>query len=173
MTTWLSGSMSHTALSPTAARRLLHELAALHKEAHKDEHVVELGPSGEAGEDLSEWRAVLVPSRSGPYAGGRFILTIRVPATYPLHPPVISFATRIFHPNVHWRTGELCLDVLQNQWTPVWTLQSACTAIVALLDDPEPDSPLNVDAANLARTGDSVAYTSVCQLYTRRYALSA
>lgn len=166
--------MSRTvALSPAAAKRLLHELAALHKDSRRDEHIVELAPVDEDAEDLSAWRAVLAGPAVGAYAGGHFALTIRVPGTYPVHPPTIHFATRIFHPNVHWRTGEVCLDVLQNQWSPAWTLQSACTAILALLDAPEPDSPLNVDAANLLRTGDGVAYTSVCQLYTRRYAHSA
>ncbi|WFD33745.1 E2 ubiquitin-conjugating enzyme [Malassezia cuniculi] len=97
--------MSRAVLSATAARRLLHELAALHKEARKDEHVTELAPVDEDAEDLTEWRAVIVPPE-GPYAGGRFVLTIRVPENYPVHPPTIHFGTRIFHPNIHWRTGE-------------------------------------------------------------------
>ena len=82
----------------------------------------------------------------------------------------MKFTTRIFHPNVSWTSGEICLDVLQSQWTPAWTLSSACTAVIALLDSPEPDSPLNVDAANLVRTKDSRAYASMCRMYTRIHA---
>lgn len=70
------------------------------------------------------------------------------------------------------QTGEICLDVLQSQWSPAWTLHSACTAVLALLDAPEPDSPLNVDAANLVRH-DHVAYASLCRLYTERFAVRA
>lgn len=70
------------------------------------------------------------------------------------------------------QTGEICLDVLQTQWSPAWTLHSACTAVLALLDAPAPESPLNVDAANLLRTGDAVAYRSLCQMYTRLYAMA-
>jgi peroxin-4 len=58
----------------------------------------------------------------------------------------MMFRTRIWHPNVHWTSGEICLDVLAGQWSPAWTLSSAMTAVIALLDAPEADSPLNVDA---------------------------
>lgn len=102
--------------------------------------------------------------------GGTFELGIRIPSTYPTKPPAISFKTRLFHPNISWKDGEICLDVLQNQWTPAWTLSSACTAILALLDAPEPDSPLNVDAATLFRAGDVRAYASACRMYTLLYA---
>lgn len=39
--------------------------------------------------------------------------------------------------------------MLSSQWSPAWTLSSALTAVIALLDAPEPDSPLNVDAGKL------------------------
>lgn len=61
-------------------------------------------------------------------------------------PPRISFVTPVFHPNVLWRTGEICLDILKSNWTPTWDLQGACRAIQALLADPAADSPLNCDA---------------------------
>ena len=54
--------------------------------------------------------------------------------------------TRIFHPNIHFKSGEVCLDILKTAWTPAWTIQSVCRAIIALLSNPEADSPLNCDA---------------------------
>lgn len=148
-------------------KRLLHELAALHKSPDQDALVQQLQPAHE--DDLMVWRAELLAPREGVYGGGRFVLTIHVPPTYPTKPPSMRFVTRIFHPNVNWKSGEICLDVLQSQWSPAWTLQSACTAVLALMDVPEPDSPLNVDAANLARC-DAVAYRALCQMYTTLYA---
>lgn len=171
--------MASAGVNPT--KRLLHELAALQKERKDDEVVEKLRPWDVDAEDLTEWYARLRAPSDGVYAGGHFDLSIRVPANYPLRPPTIRFCTRVFHPNVHWKvrarerisdpqSGEICLDVLQSQWSPAWTIYSACMAIIALLDVPEPDSPLNVDAANLLRTGDKVAYRALCQMYVAEYA---
>ncbi|RYY84236.1 hypothetical protein EON63_09690 [archaeon] len=33
----------------------------------------------------------------------------------------------------------MCLDILKKSWSPAWSLQSACRAIVALLADPAAD----------------------------------
>ena len=30
-----------------------------------------------------------------------------------MNPPVLNFITRIFHPNVHFDSGEVCLEVLK------------------------------------------------------------
>lgn len=34
---------------------------------------------------------------------------------------------------MHPQTGEICLDILKNAWSPAWTLHSVCQAIVALM----------------------------------------
>ena len=44
------------------------------------------------------------------------------------------------------QTGEICLDILKAEWSPIWSLSSVCLAIVALMSHPAPDSPLNCDA---------------------------
>ena len=167
--------------SNTSTKRLLKEYSTIQKElglspahphrspsAHPD--LLELRPWDVEGEDLSEWTAVISGPFATPYSGGVFELTIAVPPNYPTKPPQMKFRTKIFHPNISWKDGEICLDVLQGQWTPAWTLSSACTAVLALLDSPEPDSPLNVDAATLYRTGDRRAYGGMCRMYTLLHA---
>ncbi|KAI8813867.1 ubiquitin-conjugating enzyme/RWD-like protein [Cladochytrium replicatum] len=152
-------------------RRLLKELREvkqLEKNGDGGEGVVELGPVAE--EDLTEWRCVLQGPSGSPYEGGTFTLKIQVPPTYPLQPPTITFKTRVCHPNVHLKTGEICLDVLKNAWTPAWSLHSACMAVGVLLTSPEADSPLNCDAANLLRAGDERGYNSLVRMHVRLHA---
>lgn len=54
----------------------------------------------------------------------------------------------MFHPNVY-ASGELCLDILQNRWSPTYDVSSILTSIQSLLNDPNISSPANVEAANL------------------------
>ncbi len=100
-------------------------------------------------EDLYTWKAFLFGPDSSPYKDGIFEVKINLPSNYPMSPPKMVFITKIFHPNVNYSTGEICLDVLKDQWTPVWTLESACFAILDLMTHPNPDSPLNCDAGKL------------------------
>lgn len=66
--------------------------------------------------------------------------------------------TRICHPNVKWETGEICLDVLKENWTPVLGVVGALESVGRLIQDAGEgvDSPLNIDVANLLRAGDGI-----------------
>ena len=96
--------------------------------------------------DIFQWTARLAGPQGTPYAGGYFDLKIICAPNYPLAPPRVTFVTPVFHPNVLFKTGEICLDILKpDAWTPAWTQQSVCRAVAALLSHPEADSPLNCD----------------------------
>jgi peroxin-4 len=117
-------------------------------------------------DNILQWMALLRGPDDTPYQGGVFQLHIRCGTDYPLAPPTISFVTRIFHPNVHFRTGDVCLDILKKEWSPAWGIQAACRAILALLSDPDPTSPLNCDAGNMLRGGDILCYMTTAHMYT-------
>ncbi|KAJ3019733.1 hypothetical protein HKX48_001838 [Thoreauomyces humboldtii] len=150
------------------SRRLLKELRDYQRDPNT-QVVEKLAPASD--DDLLTWKAVLVGPEGSAYEGGRFDLDIVLPASYPMQPPIMKFVGRVCHPNVHFKTGEICLDLLKTAWSPAWTLQSACMAIGALLTSPEPDSPLNCDAANLLRCGDVRGYNSLVQMCTQLYAI--
>lgn len=50
-----------------------------------------------------------------------------------------------------YANGELCLDILQNRWSPTYDVAAILTSIQSLLHDPNPNSPANAEAANLYR----------------------
>jgi hypothetical protein len=58
------------------------------------------------------------------------------------------------------------LDILKKEWSPAWGLQAACRAVLALLSDPDAESPLNCDAGNMLRGNDRLAYESTAAMYT-------
>lgn len=104
--------------------------------------------------------------------GGRFQLNISVPPNYPSAPPDIRFATPCCHPNVNFKTGEICLDLLKGSWTPAYGIVSTLEAVQQLLSaGGEPDSPLNIDLARLLREGDLVGAEGLVRFYTGLYAI--
>ncbi|MCJ1251417.1 hypothetical protein MMC30_008650 [Trapelia coarctata] len=138
--------------TPPSTRRLLNELQSLAKEPNPC--LLRLGPVSEG--EILHWEGVMKGLEEGPYEEGLWKLDIRIPETYPLAPPAVRFVTPVCHPNVNFKTGEICLDLLKTSWTGAYTITSTLSAIHQLLSYPDPNSPLNVDVAVLLREGDTV-----------------
>lgn len=85
-----------------------------------------------------------------PFEDGTFKLLLTFDESYPNKPPTVKFLSRMFHPNVY-NNGELCLDILQNRWSPTYDVAAILTSIQSLLHDPNPNSPANAEAAQLYR----------------------
>ncbi|TIB87865.1 ubiquitin-conjugating enzyme [Wallemia mellicola] len=83
-----------------------------------------------------------------PFEDGTFRLLLNFDEQYPNKPPSVKFLSKMFHPNVY-ANGELCLDILQNRWSPTYDVAAVLTSIQSLLHDPNPNSPANSEAASL------------------------
>lgn len=100
------------------------------------------------------WNAVIIGPADTPFEDGTFRLNIVFDEEYPNKPPKVKFLSKMFHPNVY-ASGDLCLDILQNRWSPTFDVSSILTSIQSLLNDPNISSPANVEAANLYKDHNS------------------
>ena len=112
--------------------------------AEEAKKIKEAEPSFEPVEgDLTHWRGTIMGG--GVYKGGIFHVEIKIPREYPFEPPEVKFLTKIWHPNI--KEGKVCMDILTKNWTPAETLVSVIESLRAILLFPNPDSPLNREAA--------------------------
>jgi ubiquitin-conjugating enzyme E2 D/E len=120
---------------------------------------------------FSHWSGMIIGPKGSPYEGGIFTLDLIFPGDYPFAPPRVTFRTPIFHPNVS-PTGAICMDILKGgtgTWSPLLSVSSLLISIESLLNDPNPDDPLNTDAADLF-IRDRLAYDEKAKGETTKYA---
>lgn len=122
------------------------------------------------GDSLNELQAVLKGPSDTPYEGGKFDLYIKIPNQYPFSPPSVKFKTKIYHPNID-HNGNICLDVLKNQWSPSLTMEKVMLSISSLLNDPNPDDPLRSDVARIYKS-DRDTYNKNAKEITKKFAQS-
>ncbi|KAJ3508198.1 hypothetical protein NLJ89_g5887 [Agrocybe chaxingu] len=106
--------------------------------------------------NLFEWVGTIEGPSETIYAGLSFKISISFPPNYPYVAPTIKFDTPCYHPNVDITGGAICLDILQDKWSAVYSVQTILISLQSLLGEPNNASPLNPDAASL--WGNSTAY---------------
>lgn len=152
----------HRCSSVAVIRRLAGEAATIEDHANDFEIQVDR-------ESMMHWTATIPGVRGSPYEGGKFLLDIIFPPDYPFKPPRITFRTPIFHPNIG-SNGSICLDILKGgQWSPLLTTETLLLSIQSLLDDPNPDDPLNGEAADLF-VHNREGFSHKARLSTLKYA---
>ena len=124
------------------------------------------GPATEA--DFFTWDAMIFGPDDSPFTGGTFHLTIRFPTDYPFKPPIITFRTKIYHPNIN-SAGGICLDILKGQWSPALSISKVLLSILSLLTDANPNDPLVPEIADIYKR-NRAAYDATAREWTLKYA---
>lgn len=77
---------------------------------------------------------------------------------------------KIYHPNIDETSGSVCLDVINQTWSPMFDLVNVFEVFLPqLLAYPNPTDPLNGDAASLLMR-DPKTYDAKVKDYVKRYA---
>lgn len=145
-----------------ATPRINKELKILQNEANEN---VSAGPSGN---NLFEWDGVIIGPTKTPYEGGMFRLKIYFPSDYPFKSPKVIFTTKIYHPNIN-SGGIICLDILKTQWSPALTISKVLLSICSLLNDPNPNDPLEPQIAK-QYVEDKAKYENIARQWTLQFA---
>ncbi|KAK7693148.1 Ubiquitin-conjugating enzyme E2 11 [Cerrena zonata] len=99
--------------------------------------------------NLFEWVGTIEGPSGTIYAGLTYKISINFPANYPYAAPTIKFDSPCYHPNVDINSGAICLDILQDKWSAVYSVQTILLSLQSLLGEPNNASPLNPDAARI------------------------
>lgn len=140
----------------------------------KEKDIVNLIKSGFTLEESNNLNIIYV-YLNGPkdslYYGKKWKIIIEFSKEYPYKSPSVGFINKIYHPNIDFNSGSVCLDVLNQEWTPIYNLCHIFEVLLPqLLLYPNPEDPLNLDAAKLMKR-DLIEYNNVVSLYVEKYGL--
>ncbi|KAL3699031.1 hypothetical protein R1sor_017053 [Riccia sorocarpa] len=104
------------------------------------------------------------------YQDGVWRVHVELQESYPYKPPTINFTNRIFHPNIDEMSGAVCLDVIDQKWSPMFALINIFEVFLPqLLLYPNPGHPLNGEAAVLMNK-DREKYEQKVKEHCQKYA---
>lgn len=134
-------------------------IVQLQKEMKRiQENPCEYFSAGFVDDDVFRWRVTIIGADGTLYQGGYFPTELIFPEDFPQNPPKMRFLCPMWHPNIG-KDGTVCISILHKpgkdeheyeqqseRWLPVHTVESIVISVLSMLSDPNPESPLNVEA---------------------------
>lgn len=125
--------------------------------------------AGPINDDIYNWEATIIGPSDSPYSGGIFRLKLQFCDDFPFKPPKVKFVTKILHPNIDCY-GNICLDILNKNWSPVLNVTKLLLSISSLLTDPNPDDPLDAEVAYIYKNNNE-QFVKMARNYTLKHAV--
>ncbi|EPR79077.1 Ubiquitin-conjugating enzyme E2 [Spraguea lophii 42_110] len=162
--------MAKRTLSPGALRRLCTEESRMKNDCKGCGF--EASPSIVGGEkDYTQWDVYITGPGDSLYENCILHAILIFDYNYPLVPPKMKFVTEMFHPNI-FKDGNVCISILHmasddptsyekpdENWTPVQNIRTVVLSVISMLNEPNINSPANVDASKLFKN----AYEEYCE----------
>ncbi|KFY35323.1 hypothetical protein V494_06016 [Pseudogymnoascus sp. VKM F-4513 (FW-928)] len=101
-------------------------------------------------DDILNFTLTIDPDE-GMYKGGRFHFSFAINQNFPHDPPKVKCTQKIYHPNIDLE-GNVCLNILREDWKPVLNLNAVIVGLQFLFLEPNASDPLNKDAAEDLRS---------------------
>lgn len=131
-------------------------------------------------ENIFNWELMIIGPPETLYEGGFFNCKLEFPSDFPNSPPVMTFLTQMWHPNVH-TDGKVCISILHppgedafnehesaiERWRPILGVEAIIISVISMLSDPNDESPANIDAAVMWRN-DKIAFKKKVKDIVRR-----
>ncbi|MCQ2820783.1 MAG: ubiquitin-conjugating enzyme E2 [archaeon] len=105
---------------------------------------------GDNPSNIMQFYVTYTPEKDSIWFGGQYKFSFTVDEKFPFNPPKVMCLTKIYHPNIDFQ-GNVCLNILKDDWRPTLTIATCIAGVYYLFTDPNPNDPLNHEAANVMR----------------------
>ena len=103
------------------------------------------------GQSIMEFKCMVdLSNEESIWRGGKYVFSLEILPNYPHDAPKCKCETPIYHPNIDVE-GNVCLNILRDDWKPVLGINAVILGLIFLFIEPNPNDPLNHDAAAVMR----------------------
>lgn len=127
--------------------------------------------------NLYDWEILIMGPDGTLYEGGFFKARLEFPKDFPNMPPTMTFISEMWHPNVY-EDGKVCISILHppgedalnsqesadERWRPILGVEQILMSVISMLNDPNDESPANLDAAVMWRNDRAAFKKKVRQI---------